>query len=246
MTYHFTAQIPDRGIGILSDSVISVFEKDGQYSKVDNQPKTFIISKYAAISYAGSVELGHATIVNVMNDIDENAVFDDIVPTIQKAYLAAASSLENEEVEFILAARTKRKRSKSKIIKYEMKNNSRGLLRIEDKHHYTAGLELPELENELCGLLTENYKRTFKMEEKMASFLQNASHIIKSPKSFPLGIIFGSLMPLVKEYIIENNLWESVGWPWTILLIPEDGDIHFQPSKMYDGSQSVIPTQIKD
>jgi len=38
----------------------------------------------------------------------------------------------------------------------------------------------------------------------MEKYLLKNSHVIKYPKSFPLGICFGALMLVVKEYIDKN------------------------------------------
>lgn len=244
MTYHFSAHLPDRGIGILSDSVVSFRKGDNTWSKLGNKPKTFVVSKFAAISCAGNAEVCFKTVTNVADKIGEYAIFSDIAPLIQKAYTSAASELGYKDVEFILAAKTSRNKSKSKLIKYEMKKSGMGLVRMEDKDHYTSGLYLPDLEKELCVLLTENYKKTFAMEKVMVEFLDKAKHIIHSPKSFPLSICFGAFMPVVKEYVKNNGLGDTVGEPWTILLLPEDGEIHFLSSEMYDGSRSVIPNEI--
>ena len=244
MTYHFSAHLRDRGIGILSDSVVSFRGDDRTWSKLGNNPKTFVVSKYAAISCSGNTEVCLKVVTLVANNVTNNAVFSDIAPLIQEAYISVSDKCGFRNVEFILAARTNIKRSKSKLIKYVMKKNGKGLVRVEDQEHYTSGIELPDLEKELCLLLTENYKRTFGMEKRMVAFLNKAKHIIHSPKSFPLGICFGAFMPLIKEYVKDKKLGNTIGEPWTILLLPEDGDINFQTSEMYDSSKSVLPNKI--
>ena len=245
MTYHFSANLPDRGIGIVSDSVVSHINQAGTWEKTHNCPKTFIISKYAAISCAGHAKLCVSTIQSLTRELRDDAVFSEIAPLIQKAYLSAAAEIGYEKVEFILAAKTLKTKSKTKLIKYEMKKSGIGLVRVEDKEHYSAGLDLHNLDEELCVLLTENYRRTFFIEKTMGDFYHKMSHIIHSPKSFPLGICFGVMMPVIKEYVRTHGYNEAIGDPWTILLLPEDGEIHFQPSTMYDGSKSVMPHDIR-
>jgi len=244
MTYHFSANLPVRGVGILSDSVVSARDGHGGWMKTGNDPKTFIISKYAAIACAGNADVCLKIVNLVCENLSDVAIFSDIAPKIQEAYLKAAEQLGYERVELILAARTKPHHSKIKLIKYTIKKSGIGLTRIEDKDHYTAGLGLPDLEKELCALLTANYVKTGGIEDDMKKILSRAGQVIQSPKSFPLGICFSALMPLIKEYIEFNNLSGVVGSPWTILLLPEDGEIHFESSEMYDGSKSLHPSQV--
>jgi len=244
MTYHFSANLPTRGVGILSDSVVSTRDSLGNWTKRGNNPKTFVISRYAAIACAGDATLCSKTVSLVCEGLPNDAIFSQIVPKIQKAYKMAAELLGYKPIELILAARTKPPHCRTKLIKYTMKKSSLGLRRIEDRDHYTAGQNLPDLEKELCSLLTVNYIRTGVIEDKLGNFLSKASHIVQSPKSFPLRICFSALMPVVEEYIKNNNLNDVVGSPWTILLLPEDGEIHFESSQMYDGSESVQPHQV--
>jgi hypothetical protein len=183
-------------------------------------------------------------LLNYVVNVTEDAVFDGIAPLIQKAFVDATISQGIKDVEFLLSAKTTTKKKKVKLIKYTPNKQTGRLIRHESQHHYTLGLNLPGLEQEICSLLTENYKRTSKMELKMHDFMEKQKHMIPSLKSFPLGIMFSSLMPLIKDYIIENELWHVVGWPWTIVLLPEDGHIHFQNSEMYDGSKSINPNEI--
>jgi hypothetical protein len=241
MTYHFAAWIPERGIGILSDSAVSYKREDGSWSFLESHPKTFVISPNAAIACAGDAPLCLRLVSSVASKIDASAHFDDIVPLVQEAYVAEANLEQPEEVELLLAARCSGKAKGMKLIKYERKRRARGLVRLEKADHYTIGLPLPMLEKELCALLTVNFRRTYSMEKTLGTFLNRAGHIIPSPKSFPLGICFGSLMPAVKEYVDKESLTNVINAPWTILLLPEDGPIHFQSSQMYDGSTSVPP-----
>ena len=244
MTYHFAAKLPEMGIGILSDSVVSFINKSDSWEKDSNNLKTFVISKYAVISCAGDKDICLEVVKNIIEQINDNSVFSDIAPLIQKTYIEVSSKQGFKRVAFILAARTKVQKSKTKLIKYVNKSDKTGLLRIESEEHYTIGLDLPNLEKELCISLTDSYKKTYGMEQKMLNLLFKANNIIRSPKSFPLGICFAAFMPIIKEYVTENNLDNRVGEPWTILLIPEDGEIHFQSSTMYDGSQSIMPNQV--
>ena len=241
MTYHFAAWIPDLGIGILSDSAVSYQREDGSWSFLESHPKTFIISPNAAIACAGDAPLCLRLVSWVASKIDSTANFDEIAPLVQKAYLAEADIEQPQEVELLLAARCSGKAKSMKLIKYESKRGARGLLRLENLDHYTTGLRLPLLEKELRALLTVNYRRTYSMEKELGAFLTRAGHIIPSPKSFPLGICLGSLMPVVKEYVEKERLMDVINVPWTILLLPEDGPIHFQSYQMYDGSASVPP-----
>jgi hypothetical protein len=246
MTFHFSAVLPDLGIGILSDSVVSYQRGDGSWSRLELKPKTFVVSSNAAVSCAGSQALCMAVINKTVANLSRDATFCEIAPRIQQAYLEVADDLGADKVEFLLAARTQRKEPKLKLIKYNMKRSGMGLQRQErlDQHHFTAGLSLPDLARELCEVLTLNYPIAGSISEKIGGQLCSQSDAIKSPKSFGIGICFGAFMPVVKDYVQANDLMDTVGSPWTILVMPEDGPIHFQSSEMYDGSQSVQPYEI--
>jgi len=246
MTFHFSAILPDLGIGILSDSAVSYELGDGSWSRLEHQPKTFIVSSNAAIACAGS-QIHCMSVVNkIVLELKQDATFSEIAPRIQQAYREAAKQHGAGQVEFLLAARTERKKPRLKLIKYAVKPNGVELKRLEHsgQHHYTAGLTLPRLANELCVVLTHNYPIAGSITEKIGPQLCAQSEAIKSPKSFGMGICFGAFMPVVEDYVQRNGHSDTVGSPWTILLMPEDGPIHFQSSQMYDGSQSIQPYEI--
>jgi len=246
MTFHFAAVLPDLGIGILSDSVVSYRRGDGSWSRLEHKPKTFIVSSNAAVACAGSQALCMAVVNRIAAKLSRDATFCEIAPSIQQAYQEVAEERDADEVEFLLAARTQRKQQKLKLIKYSMKRTGKGLKRQErsDQHHFTAGLSLPALTNELCEVLTMNYPRAGSISERIGRQLCAQSDAIKSPKSFGISICFGAFMPVVKDYAEANDLSDTVGSPWTILVMPEDGPIDFQSTEMYDGSQSLQPYDI--
>jgi hypothetical protein len=45
-------------------------------------------------------------------------------------------------------------------------------------------------------------------------------------------------MAFTREFVDHNGLSLLIGGPWTILLMPVNGPIHFQSGEMYDGSRS--------
>lgn len=246
MTFHFAAILPDRGIGILSDSVVSFQRGDGSWAFLDSSPKSFVINQNAAIACAGHGVLCLEIVSFVARHASPEANFAEIAPLIQRAYIAHAKEYNHDGVELLLAAKTANGGRKMRLIKFAMKASGKALLRLEpcDRHHYTAGLQLPLLEQELCRVLTVNYKHTFGIEKKMGNLLEVSKHVFPSPKSLPLGICIGSLSSTVAEYVRQFSLQSVVGSPWTALLMPEDGPIHFIDTEMYDGEKTVQPFAI--
>jgi hypothetical protein len=246
MTYHFAAILPDLGVGMLSDSVVSEQLADGTWSQSDRQPKTFILSTNAALACAGDAEMCLQVVKRTAARIGPDATFAEVAPNVQRAYVEAAERLGLQQVEFLLAARTEGRRSKHKLIKFVMKASGEGLERVEplDQHHYTAGLDLPALTGELCIQLTETYPHAGRMQELHGAEICANSQAVKSPNSLGIGMCFGAMMPIVEQFIRSQQQGAVMGSPWTILLMPEDGPIHFQSSEMYDGSKSVQPGDI--